>query len=273
MAILFDHAVVPGGQPGTYTFHAQLQQPVPVLTQHQQQHHRLARASEGAPAAAGAAGAAAASAAGSSVSSPRAAPPPQPHPAALHVRTGRERAALLLLLDLTDMVGGAPPSWLKCPIVGRAFVLDLLEFVLLHRPHAFHSIEVFGDALRDKVGWSALAFGCAAVPRTGTAEQQGLPAFVLTSIPHTLDLILPPFHNIHTYRHCSPRPFPPPQVCPRLQAVCASALEPDVEPTAAPECRAALRCVGALLRRHMYLVPDAAPEVLECVLAASAQGR
>jgi len=152
VAILFDHAVVPGGQTGTHTFQPQPLTP-PQMGSHahagSMQHHaahahavhahhsRLGRTSE-----------ASSAGGGSNVSTPRA---PQPHLVALQATTGRERAALLLLLDLTDMCGGAAPSWLKCPVVGRAFVLDLLEFVLMHRPQAFHSIDLFGEALRDKV--------------------------------------------------------------------------------------------------------------------------
>jgi hypothetical protein len=147
VAILFDHAVVPGGQPGTHTFAAAQ----PAAGQHvaaQLSHPaRAARLSE--PGSGG----------GSNASTPRASGHGQHHQhhhashaaAAVRAYSGRQRAALLLLLDLSDMCGGSPPSWLKCPVVARAFVLDLLEFVLMHRPQAFHTIELFGEALRDKV--------------------------------------------------------------------------------------------------------------------------
>jgi hypothetical protein len=160
VAILFDHAVTPGGQPGTHTFQPQPLTPpqqVPAggvhahavgAHVHAHAHARLGRTSEASSTGAGGAGGG-----GSNASTPRglAHANPAPHLAALRAATGRERAALLLLLDLTDMCGGLPPSWLKCPVVGRAFVLDLLEFVLMHRPQPFHSIELFGEALRDKV--------------------------------------------------------------------------------------------------------------------------
>jgi hypothetical protein len=46
---------------------------------------------------------------------------------------------------------GSPPTWLKCPLVGRSFVLDLLEFVLLHRPAAFQAHSAFRALLQTKV--------------------------------------------------------------------------------------------------------------------------
>jgi len=51
---------------------------------------------------------------------------------------------------------GHTPTWLKCPMVGRAFVLDLLEFVLLHRPAAFQTHSAFKVLLQSKVSiWSS----------------------------------------------------------------------------------------------------------------------
>jgi hypothetical protein len=46
---------------------------------------------------------------------------------------------------------GHPPSWLKCPLVARGFVLDLLEFVLLHRPAVFHTHADFKALLQKQV--------------------------------------------------------------------------------------------------------------------------
>jgi hypothetical protein len=63
------------------------------------------------------------------------------------------------------------------------------------------------------------------------------------------------------------------QVLPQLHSTCAAALDPDADLCSAPECRAALRCAGALLRRHVFLAPDAAPALLECVLAGCGPGR
>jgi hypothetical protein len=50
-----------------------------------------------------------------------------------------------------DTATGSPSTWLKCPLVGRAFVLDLLEFVLLHRPAAFQAHSAFRALLQTKV--------------------------------------------------------------------------------------------------------------------------
>lgn len=47
---------------------------------------------------------------------------------------------------------GHTPTWLKSPMIGRAFVLDLLEFVLLHRPAAFQTHASFKVLLQSKVG-------------------------------------------------------------------------------------------------------------------------
>ncbi|WIA43332.1 hypothetical protein OEZ86_009826 [Tetradesmus obliquus] len=68
------------------------------------------------------------------------------------VATGREIAAVMLLQDLLNMCAGSPATWLKCPSVGRSFVLDLLEFVLLHRPAAFQAHSAFKALLQTKMG-------------------------------------------------------------------------------------------------------------------------
>ena len=54
-------------------------------------------------------------------------------------------------LPTAAAAAGAPPVWLKCPAMGRSFVLDLLEFVLAHRPVAFHSIPAFTWLLQQRV--------------------------------------------------------------------------------------------------------------------------
>jgi hypothetical protein len=52
------------------------------------------------------------------------------------------------------LAAGHTPTWLKSPMIGRAFVLDLLEFVLLHRPAAFQTHSSFKVLLQSKVlGW------------------------------------------------------------------------------------------------------------------------
>jgi hypothetical protein len=53
---------------------------------------------------------------------------------------------------LCTFAAGSPATWLKCPLVGRSFVLDLLEFVLLHRPAAFQAHSAFKALLQTKVG-------------------------------------------------------------------------------------------------------------------------
>eukprot|EP00879_Flechtneria_rotunda_P006735 GHRR01007076.1.p1 GENE.GHRR01007076.1~~GHRR01007076.1.p1 ORF type:complete len:1255 (+),score=514.44 GHRR01007076.1:492-4256(+) len=67
------------------------------------------------------------------------------------VATGPEIAAVFLLQDLVNMCAGSPPAWLKCPMFGRGFVLDLLEFVLLHRPVAFQTNSAFKALLQNKL--------------------------------------------------------------------------------------------------------------------------
>jgi hypothetical protein len=46
---------------------------------------------------------------------------------------------------------GSAPTWLKCPLPQRTFALELLEFVLTHRPQPFHSIPQFRSLLQSKV--------------------------------------------------------------------------------------------------------------------------
>eukprot|EP00775_Hariotina_reticulata_P011566 gene11566-11710_t len=67
------------------------------------------------------------------------------------VALGREVAAVRLLQDLLNMCSGSPPSWLNCPLVGRHFLLDLLEFVLLHRPAVFQSNNAFKALLQTRL--------------------------------------------------------------------------------------------------------------------------
>ena len=232
VAIIFDHAVVPGGRPGNASFHGYQQPSLSAAAAQQQQAMGSSAPSGGAvqqllshlhphqPRASRASDAGSLGGPGSAASTPRgsaaaiaAAAAPQHHAAALRATTGRERAALLLLLDLADMCGGAPPSWVKCsPPPGRALALDLLEFVLLHRPHAFHASPLFGEVLRDRV-------------------------------------------------------------CPQVRAAAVGALNGEPEFAGAAECRAALRCAGALLRRHALLLPDAAPALLADLAAGAAPGR
>jgi hypothetical protein len=47
---------------------------------------------------------------------------------------------------------GQPPGWLKCPLVGHAFVLDLLESLLLTKHAVFQQQPDFQELLQGKVG-------------------------------------------------------------------------------------------------------------------------
>ena len=49
---------------------------------------------------------------------------------------------------------------------------------------------------------------------------------------------------------------PRPQVCPFLEGMLRSALEPNVDPGSLPDVRLVVRCTGAVLRRHNQLAPD-----------------
>ena len=54
-----------------------------------------------------------------------------------------------------------------------------------------------------------------------------------------------------------PSPHPPhPQVCPFLELMLRSALEPNVDPNSLADVRLVVRCTGAVLRRHNQLAPD-----------------
>lgn len=64
---------------------------------------------------------------------------------------GREHVALNLLKDLYAMLRGEAPAWVKAPVLSRGFVFDLTEFILLHRPEAFHQIGPFGEFLESKI--------------------------------------------------------------------------------------------------------------------------
>eukprot|EP00878_Enallax_costatus_P031943 GHUV01035017.1.p1 GENE.GHUV01035017.1~~GHUV01035017.1.p1 ORF type:complete len:583 (+),score=181.66 GHUV01035017.1:253-2001(+) len=116
------------------------------------------------------------------------------------------------MLCATLCCTGYPPSWLKCPLVGRPFVLDLLEFVLLHRPTAFHQHSAFKALLKNKVG-------------------------------------------------------------PCLAELSRTALDPEVEPASVGEAKLLLRCVGALLRKHVLLLPDLSVTLIETLLAGCKTNR
>ncbi|CAD7699922.1 unnamed protein product [Ostreobium quekettii] len=65
--------------------------------------------------------------------------------------SGREIAALHLLEDMCEMCSGSPATWLQSPVVQRQFILDMLEYVLSHKPQVFHRLPLFEEALRERV--------------------------------------------------------------------------------------------------------------------------
>ena len=46
------------------------------------------------------------------------------------------------------------------------------------------------------------------------------------------------------------------QVCALLEGLLRSALDPDVDPASIMDARLVVRCVGAVLRKHVSLAPD-----------------
>lgn len=63
------------------------------------------------------------------------------------------------------------------------------------------------------------------------------------------------------------------QVGPCLADLSRAALDPEVEPASAGEAKLLLRCVGALLRKHVLLLPELSASLIETLLAGSKTNR
>jgi hypothetical protein len=60
---------------------------------------------------------------------------------------------------------------------------------------------------------------------------------------------------------------------PCLAELSVAALDPEVEPASAGEAKLLLRCVGAMLRKHVLLLPELAPKMIETLLAGCGASR
>jgi hypothetical protein len=63
------------------------------------------------------------------------------------------------------------------------------------------------------------------------------------------------------------------QMGPCLAELSVAALDPEVEPASAGEAKLLLRCVGAMLRKHVLLLPELAPKMIETLLAGCGASR
>lgn len=61
--------------------------------------------------------------------------------------------------------------------------------------------------------------------------------------------------------------LPAVQVGPCLADLSRTALDPEVDPASVGEAKLLLRCVGALLRKHVLLLPDLSVTLIETLLA------
>jgi hypothetical protein len=62
-------------------------------------------------------------------------------------------------------------------------------------------------------------------------------------------------------------------MAPCLAELSVAALDPEVEPASAGEAKLLLRCVGAMLRKHVLLLPELAPKMIETLLAGCGASR
>jgi hypothetical protein len=62
-------------------------------------------------------------------------------------------------------------------------------------------------------------------------------------------------------------------MAPCLAELSVAALDPEVEPASAGEAKLLLRCMGAMLRKHVLLLPELAPKMIETLLAGCGASR
>jgi hypothetical protein len=196
------------------------------------------------------------------------------------------------------LLAGKPPAWLRCPVLPRLFLLELLESVLLHRAPAFQANPVLAQLLNDEVRcWllpgTHLGSDDCHMEHDGLYPMQNRACLYYCFHNQTSCLlwrlwcqwftnqcigtiyVMSTWNGATARWHCSHKhpSTPPLQVCPQLQQLATRALDPEVEPASAAEGRLILRCATAVLRKHTDAVQDAAPPLLSLLIDGCMPGR